>query len=129
SEHAEAPLILEAMARGLARVNRFKAAEKALETWRKLEPDSAPLEFIQGDLHDARERTPDAIHSYRLSLELDPERDETRDRLTEMLVRIGLGEEAMPLLRPLCRRRPDSPELQDRLVRCLLLLRRTEEAR
>ena len=77
----------------------------------------------------AEQERPRAVVAAQKALELDPERDETRDRLSDVLVRTGQCEEALRLLRPICRRWPNSPGLQVRLARCLFLMLREDEAR
>jgi predicted Zn-dependent protease len=65
---------------------------------------------------------------YGRVLELDPEQDEARLRLADLLVNQAAPAEALEHLEHLARRRPDDLYIQTRLARCLVALGRLEEA-
>ena len=131
-EHADAPVLLESLVRGFVRSYRLNDAQVALNQWRQLDPsdsDSAQIEFLAGALEDLRERQPEALDHYRVAIDLDPDRDDIRDRLTDLLLRLDLAREALPHLNLLVEHRPDSASVLIRLVRCHTLLNHKEEAR
>jgi tetratricopeptide (TPR) repeat protein len=77
-----------------------------------------------------RERFADtaAAAEFRRTLEIDPELDEARDRLTMLLLEINQPAEARPHLEYLRRRRPHDANLAVRLAQCLHLLGEPDEA-
>jgi tetratricopeptide (TPR) repeat protein len=116
-DHPSAPLILEALARGCLRMYRPLEAEKALNDWLKRQPDNAEALCLQGQFYDLEMRMHDAIASYRRALTADPELDEARMRLCNVLMQLGLAEEAQPHVEYLCQRLPDNAMLQVHLAR------------
>ncbi len=127
--HADTSLIFEALVRGFIRSYRLRDAEETLGRWRKREPENAQIPFMCGMLEDIRDRLPESLNHYQQALALDPERDDIRDRLTEVQLRLDLASEALPHLTRLVKRQPDSASIRVRLVRCCVLLQRKEEAR
>ncbi len=125
----DAPQVLEALIRGLLRSYRLGEVRKRLEQWREIEPDSAQLEFLYGAYEDLRDFPNDALDHYRRSVELDGERDDVRERLADMLVRLGKAEEALPHIERLMAHYPDAALLRLRLGLCKQVLGERDEAR
>jgi tetratricopeptide (TPR) repeat protein len=124
------PLILEAVARGCLRAYpyRLNDANWALQTWLKREPDNPMALLLRGHLDHERYADTDAAAAFRRALEIDPDLDEARDRLTQLLLGIVQPAEARPHLEYLRRRRPNDPLVVVRLAQCLNLLGKQEEA-
>ena len=124
----ESPLILEALARGLLRDSRLAEADWAMRTWQERNPDDPMALLLRGRLaHDSYADTA-AIAAFRRALELDPELDEARDRLSAVLMEINQPDDAQKHLAYLCRIKPNDPGLTVRLAHCRDLLGQQEEA-
>ena len=75
--------------------------------------------LAQAKLHDQRDRTNEALQTYRRVVELDPEHELARMRMTTILLLSRQGEEALPHLEFLRRRLPDHPELLVQMAQAL----------
>ena len=125
---AAAPLAYEALAAGLLYRLRLVAANRNIEHWLEREPESTHA-FLRGKLNEERERNRDALQDYRRVLELDPDHDEARLRMTTILLQLSQGEEALPHLEFLRRRLPDNSEVLVQRGQALDLQGRPDEAR
>ncbi len=125
-----APLILEALARGCLRPYpyRLNDANWAIHTWQEREPNNPMALLLRGRLDHERFADTAAAAAFRRALEIDPELDEARDRLAQMLLDINQPAEALPHIEYLRRRRPNDSGLAVLLAQCLDLLGRQEEA-
>jgi tetratricopeptide (TPR) repeat protein len=124
-----APLAREALIAGLRYRYRLPEAEKQIADWLHHDPDSTLALMAQARLAEERDQTSEAANSYRRILEIDPEHDEARLRMTMRLLDLRQGEEALPHLEHLRRRLPGSPEVQMQLAQALDLQDRGDEAR
>jgi tetratricopeptide (TPR) repeat protein len=79
-----APLVLEAQTAGLLRTYRVVEADERMKTWLKLKPDDCQALLFQGIWYDLRGQTPEASANYRRVIDLDPENEEARMRLTAL---------------------------------------------
>jgi tetratricopeptide (TPR) repeat protein len=123
------PLAREALVSGLLYRFHLGDAAEQIDDWLRHEPDSTQALLARGKLHDRRLQTSDALATYRHILELDPEQDEARLRLTTILVPLSQADEALPHLEHLRRRLPDNPQVLTQLAQTLDLLERPTEAR
>ncbi|MFL5342814.1 MAG: tetratricopeptide repeat protein [Gemmataceae bacterium] len=129
-EHPEqAPLIWEAVADGYVRVYRPLDAINCLELWLATDPHNVRALELRGQAYQSGKQTRKAADDFRRVLELDPDRPATRWRLVVCLLDAGGYAEALPLLERLDRERPDDPEVQMRLARCLYFVDRADQAR
>jgi tetratricopeptide (TPR) repeat protein len=124
-----APLAREALIAGLLYRHRLVETGSQIEHWLQHDPDSTMALLYRGRLDEARFQNTDALASYRRVLELDPEHDEARLRLTTVLLELSQGEEALPHLQYLRRRLPGNPTVPVQLANALDLLGRTDGAR
>jgi tetratricopeptide (TPR) repeat protein len=126
----DSPLILEALARGSLRAYpyRLRDADWAIEVWLRREPDNPMALLLRGRLDHERFADTAASAAFRRALEIDPELDDARDRLSGLLLDTQQAAEALPHLEYLRRRRPGEPGLAVRQARCLHLLGRQPEA-
>jgi tetratricopeptide (TPR) repeat protein len=124
------PLILEAVARGCLRADTYRLVEAdwALKTWLGREPDNPMALLLRGRLDHEHYADTAAAAAFRRTLEIDPELDEARDRLTLLLLEIVQPKEAQPHLEYLRRRRPADAGLAVRLAQCHDLLGHQDEA-
>jgi tetratricopeptide (TPR) repeat protein len=128
-DDATAALAREALVTGLLYRFHLPQARKQIDAWLEHEPDSTMALLAKGKLHDRRLQSSDSLETYRRLLELDPEHDEARLRLSSNLVQLRQGEEALPHLEYLRRRLPDNLEVLVQLGQALDLVERGDEAR
>ena len=126
---ADARLAREALIVGLLYRFRWQEAEKNLEVWLAVSPEDQLAWLLRGKLQEQRSATSEAVLSYRKVVELDPEQDEARFRMTTLLLQQRKGEEVLENLAYLKSRLPDHPEVQVQWVKALALQGRTEESR
>lgn len=126
---AESRLAREALVVGLLYRFRWMEAEKNLEVWLAASPDDPLAWLLRGKLLEQRAATNEALLSFRKVVELDPEHDEARLRMTTLLLQLRQGEAALAHIDELKARLPDHPDVQVQWVRALALQGRTEESR
>jgi tetratricopeptide (TPR) repeat protein len=124
-----ARLAREALIAGLLHRFRLHEASVAIDRWLAREPESTLGLLSRGKLEELREQSGEALVTYRRLLDLDPQHDEARLRLTTILLRLGEGEEALAHLQHLRRRLPHHPEVLMQLGQALDLQGQTSEAR
>jgi tetratricopeptide (TPR) repeat protein len=127
--HPDSPLILEAVSAGLMRIYRLQEAEERIQTWLKLRPDDCQALLFEGIIYDLQSRIPEATANYLRVVNLDPDNEEARLRLTGLLVQNLKGAEALPHLEYLRKRTPDDPRVAVRIAQCRRLLAQPEEAK
>jgi predicted Zn-dependent protease len=127
--HPSASLIREAVVTGLLQVYRLVEADKILREWLEREPDNTQALVLDGTLHELRLHLSDALACYRRVVELDPEHDEARLRMVNVLVQHSNGSEALPHVEYLRRRLPANAHVQVRQAQCQALLGLEDEAR
>jgi tetratricopeptide (TPR) repeat protein len=123
-----ASLVLEALARGYRRRFRLAEADAAIQTWLEREPNNPMALLLLGRMAQDHSADTEAAAAYRHALEIDPDLDEARDRLSEMLIDTHQVPEARPHLEYLARRHPDDAGLTVRLAQCRDLLGQQDEA-
>ena len=126
--HPDAPLILEAEASGLMRMYRLGEAGEVLKVWLGRRPDDPEALTLRGVLHDLRGSTPEAVADFTRAVELDPDKDDARLRLTGLLLQSHEGGDALPHLEYLKKRMPDEPLIDVRTAQSRSLLGQTAEA-
>jgi len=117
-EPINAPLILEALAEGYARMYRMLECMACLTQWLDFDPDNVQAHFLRGRAYQQIPAFDKAATEYRKVLELDPDRLEAREPLVTCLLEISRFEEALGHLEWLQRQNPDNPDLQVSLARC-----------
>jgi tetratricopeptide (TPR) repeat protein len=125
----ETSMILETMARVYMREGRFRPAMVCLAKWLEREPDNVRALDWRGWVFEKSEARQTAIDDYRRVLELDPDRDEVRLRLANLLLDDANGLASMPHWERLQQTQPDRPEVWIGLARCQILQGRADQAR
>jgi tetratricopeptide (TPR) repeat protein len=123
-----APLAREALVAGLLYRYRLFDADRQIDAWLKRAPDSPLALLAAGQLHEHLEQADEAIRIYQRVLELDPEFDEVRLRLTGQLLQSNRTEEAIPHLQLLRQRLPEHTQVLLQLGQALDANGRAQEA-
>jgi tetratricopeptide (TPR) repeat protein len=121
--HPDTSFIFEALAHGYLHAYRLGEVRLCLERWRKDQPTNPQSYFIEGELHDCEGAATDAIRAYEHALQLDPEHDEARLKLTAtLLLERRAFVDALPHLEYLRPRYPANLEVRVRLATCRAVL-------
>jgi predicted Zn-dependent protease len=127
--HPEAPLLLEALARGYLRQFRLREARMCLDRWLEAQPDNPQALCLDGQFHLDYERALSAaVESYRRAVAADPEHEEARIGLAIALLQSKSYEEAAGHLDYLWQRQPDNLRVAAGLAECRLALGDREAA-
>lgn len=128
NEDDRSPLILEALVAGHLRAFRLPEAKLYVALWQEREPDSAQAENMKGYTFELGTQQHDALQAYRRAVTLDPNHDEARIRLAQLLVTLSQAGEALPHLQYLTAKEPANIDVLVDLARCLVRLDEQEEA-
>jgi tetratricopeptide (TPR) repeat protein len=124
----QTPLVLEALARGYARVLRLSLAMNCLRRLLEREPNNVEALVTAGKIiEQGGGEMEDALKYYRLALELDAERDDARLNLAQILLR-DRPEEACAHFEYLLARQPDNAAVMLRLGQAQRILNETDRA-
>jgi tetratricopeptide (TPR) repeat protein len=125
----DAPLLLEALARGYMRQYRLAEARLCLDRWLQTDPDNAEALFLEGLFYlDYSHARGAAETSYRRAVEHDPDHEEARLGLAVTLLdgrNFAEAVEHLAFLRP---RQPDNLSVTVGLAECRANLQETDEA-
>jgi tetratricopeptide (TPR) repeat protein len=127
-DHPSAPLVLEAMTRTFVRQFRYAEAQECIGRWLDRQPDNTLALYFKAYLDEQRQQLRDAVTGYRGVLERDPDYDEARARLVDLLLQLHTPSDALDEAMALRRRRPDDPRLDVLLARCREQLGQVDEA-
>lgn len=126
---ADAGPAREALVTGYLTRFLWPDADRALTDWLSAEPDNTTALLLRGKLQEQRLDYTGPPDVYRRIVELDPDHDEARLRLTTVLLQRYSGEEALPHLERLRERLPNNHEVLYQWAAALGLQGRTAEAR
>lgn len=104
-------LIQEALIEGYVRTYRIARALGDVEKLLRQHPDDTQALYLRGGIWQQIQQPQIAVDSYRRIVELDPQRDDARWRLSQCLLKLGLYEEANPHLEDLHRLYPQNVEM------------------
>jgi predicted Zn-dependent protease len=127
-EHPASPLILEAMIRGYMKAYRYGDAAMLVSLWRDRWPDDIQANLFEGYVAEQIGSGDQAVKNFRRVLAVDPDHDEARLRLAELLMAHAAPAEALGHLEDLAHKHPQDLYVQTRYARCLVALGRPEEA-
>jgi tetratricopeptide (TPR) repeat protein len=119
----------EALIAGLLHRFRLREAGRQLDRWLAEAPDDTRALLLRGKYEEARENFEGASVCFRRLVEVDPEHDEGRMRLTTVLLQQHQAGEALPHLEELRRRLPNNPDVMAQLGAVLDRRGRFAEAR
>jgi tetratricopeptide (TPR) repeat protein len=119
----------EALVTGLLYRFRRVEAERNLQAWLAANPDDTAALLLRGRMQEQQLQTGEALLTYRNIVELDPEHDEARLRMTTILLQLRQTEELVDNLSYLKNRLPNHPVVLVQWVKALSLQGRTDEAR
>lgn len=126
--HPNALLILEALCQGYIKTYRLTHAAHCLTLWLERAPEDVQALLWRAEVAYLRSSIPDALADYRRVVELDPERDDARLRLAELLAAEHQPGEAVAHFQQLQYRQPTNPAVLLGLARCRRLLGDPAEA-
>jgi tetratricopeptide (TPR) repeat protein len=126
----EAPLILEAVARGCWRQYRLNEARLCLDRWLQLQPENPQALCLDGQFRlDYQHAPAAAVASYRRAVQIDPDHEEARLGLAVALLESKDYADALPHLEHLGRVRPENLRVRVGLAECRYSLGQADEAR
>jgi tetratricopeptide (TPR) repeat protein len=117
-QHAETPLILEALAFGLMRKLRVHEAKLVLHQWLELEPNCAQAQFMIGEVWQMVAQHQPAVEAFEHAVALDPDHSEARFRLAGALLDMSQPREALPHLQKLILLQPKRVPVLVELAKC-----------
>jgi tetratricopeptide (TPR) repeat protein len=117
-DHPDKLLILEALAQGCRRTYQLPRALAHLDAWLGAQPDSVRALAWRGETLLLLGRARDALADYRKAIEVDPQEDEARLKVAELLLGSHQAEEASTHFTELLNRHPDQGEALLGLARC-----------
>jgi tetratricopeptide (TPR) repeat protein len=117
-DHPDKLLILEALAQGCRRTYQLPRALAHLDTWLGLQPDSARALAWRGETWLLLGRPRDALADYRKAVEVEPQEDEARLKVAELLLGFHEAEQASTHFTELLNRHPDDGEALFGLACC-----------
>jgi len=126
--HPSTPLIVDAMVRGYLRAYRFGEAGTLLTLWQKLRPDDVLAYLLMGYVREQIGPEDEAVRNYERVLELEPDSDDARLRVVDLLLDRSLPAQALEHAQHLAQRRPGDPSILVRLARCFFDQGRSQEA-
>ena len=127
-DDTEAPIILDALARGYLENYRLDDAHQCLEALLRYRPDDAQAYFWRGDVHERRNRLAEAMRDFTRALEIDTEFDEARVRLGRLLLRSGEADQAAEQFSAILKEQPGERAAWLGLARCRMSLGQPDAA-
>jgi tetratricopeptide (TPR) repeat protein len=127
--HPDSVLILEALAQGYMRAYRLPEALRCLDLLLERQPNHSQAFVWQGTIWDRLQDPAQARASYQKAVDGDPENDEARLLLAQILYSKGQPAEAAEHLEYLRERQPENPAVLRGLASCRRKLGQHEEAR
>ena len=127
-DHPDAVFVLEALARGYQRAERWSDARQACEMWRALRPDDPRPWLWSGLVAERMVQVEQAAEFHRRALELDPEDRDARVAFARVLSDQRKPAEAAPHYEWVVARNPDDADALLGLARCRIEEGRATEA-
>lgn len=126
--HPDAPIVLEALARGYMAAGRWVDAAQACKLWRGIEPE-APWPWLWGgQIAEHLGQMEEAVHSYKRALELSPDDRDSHVAVARMQILRRHPAVAAPHYEWVLARHPDDTEALLGLAQCKLETGKAQEA-
>jgi predicted Zn-dependent protease len=125
----QAPLVLEALAKGYMTMSRILDALRTVDNWLALEPDSVQAWVVRGRIHRQVGAAQEAAKDFQHVLERDPDYPHARWWLAQALTEFGRYDEAVAHLESLHRQNPNDVDVRVQLAVCRQRMGHDEEAR
>jgi tetratricopeptide (TPR) repeat protein len=127
--HPDAVLILEALVKGYNSTFRLSQAYYCLQRWLEREPDNVQALLWRGETAERlRRNSSQTLEDYRRAVELEPDNDEARLKLAQLLASKNQVSEAVGHFERLRLRQPDNVAVLLGLARCRRDLGQSAEA-
>jgi tetratricopeptide (TPR) repeat protein len=127
-DHPDTVLILEVLAKHYIKTYQMVAARNCLNIWLAREPENIQALMWRAETNERLFVFQEAQEDFGRVVALDPQHEEARLRLGEILVHVHQPEEALPHFRFLVERRPEDAAVLLGLARCFHLLNQPDEA-
>jgi len=111
-------LILEAMIRGYMRRHRYLDAGFLANVWLERKPDDPYALLCRGAVRDQIGPRNQCIEDFQRVLEINPDQEEARMRLSRSLLELARPSEALATIRPLADKYPTEPKVLVTLAEC-----------
>jgi len=129
NDHPDKIVILEALTRAYFQTYQLPSALECLKSWLDLQPNSLQALTWRGRLQRMLSEYNEAIQDYERALKLDPDCDEARLNLAEVLIYTHKAKDAMGHFEILTERQPGNSAAVLGLGRCKAEVGELEEAR
>ena len=126
--HADASIVLEALARGYVASDRWADARQACEMWRALQPDQPGPWLWSGLIAERQAQLEQASEFYRKAMEAAPDDRDPRAATARVLLRRRQSVLALEHFEWLLARQPNDQEAILGLAECRIELGRADEA-
>ncbi len=111
-------LILEAMIRGYMRRHRYLDAGFLTNVWLERKPDDPYALLCRGAVRDQIGPRNQCVDDFQRVLEINPDQEEARMRLSRSLLELARPSEALATIRPLVDKYPNEPKVLTTLGEC-----------
>ncbi|HKI34911.1 MAG TPA: tetratricopeptide repeat protein [Gemmataceae bacterium] len=128
-EDPDAPLVLEALARGYLRADRPSSLLESTALWLQARPRDTHALYFRGLAFERLGDRGEAVAAFRESAEADPDNAAARLRLGELLLSQAAADEALPQFEAVRAKRPADPAVLLGVARCRRALGQAREAR
>jgi tetratricopeptide (TPR) repeat protein len=128
-DHPDKLLILEALSQGYLKTYNLPGAVDCLSRWLQMQPNQLQALIWRGQTLERLRQPDDALEDYRQALALDPDAEEARLRLADLLTDSHHGKEALEHYDYLRQRHVANSKVLLGLARCRRQLGQSEEAR
>jgi tetratricopeptide (TPR) repeat protein len=127
-DHPDAPIVLEALARGYLNCGRLRDVLEACDLWGTREPDHPWPWLWRGEIFEQLGHTQEALKNYSQALEKAPDRRDVRLAMGRLLALARQSAQAAEHFEFLLARSPEDDEALLGLAACRFEQGRTEDA-
>jgi tetratricopeptide (TPR) repeat protein len=129
-DHPDAPIVYEALARGYLMTDRLGDVLECTDRWLEVRPGDTHALFYRGRAWERLSHWPEAAAAHRQAIEADPDNDDARLHLAQLLLTIDLdAAQALEQFERVRARRPSDADALLGLARCQKELGHPDAAR